>query len=59
MLILHYIWSYTAWHIIVQCFWYLGSRCKKHSVPIEKIYNKTQRDKFRWAIDMAGPDYVF
>jgi len=43
----------------VQCFWYLGSRCKKHSVPIEKIYNKTQRDKFRWAIDMAGPDYVF
>lgn len=33
--------------------------CKKNEVPIEKIYNKTQRDKFRWAIDMAGPDYVF
>ncbi|CAH0726092.1 unnamed protein product, partial [Brenthis ino] len=33
--------------------------CKKHGVPIEKIYNKTQRDKFRWAIDMAGPDYIF
>ncbi|XP_012286815.1 DNA topoisomerase I, mitochondrial [Orussus abietinus] len=33
--------------------------CKKHNVPIEKIYNKTQRDKFRWAIDMAGADYVF
>ncbi|XP_048485419.1 DNA topoisomerase I, mitochondrial isoform X3 [Plutella xylostella] len=33
--------------------------CKKHDVPIEKIYNKTQRDKFRWAIDMAGPEYVF
>lgn len=33
--------------------------CKKFDVPIEKIYNKTQRDKFRWAIDMAGPDYVF
>nr|XP_015835268.1 PREDICTED: DNA topoisomerase I, mitochondrial isoform X3 [Tribolium castaneum] len=33
--------------------------CKKYGVPIEKIYNKTQRDKFRWAIDMAGPDYVF
>ncbi|ENN71967.1 hypothetical protein YQE_11401, partial [Dendroctonus ponderosae] len=33
--------------------------CKKYSVPIEKIYNKTQRDKFRWAIDMAGPDYRF
>lgn len=33
--------------------------CKKNNVPIEKIYNKTQRDKFRWAIDMAGADYVF
>ncbi|XP_059060387.1 DNA topoisomerase I, mitochondrial [Achroia grisella] len=33
--------------------------CKKHGVPLEKIYNKTQRDKFRWAIDMAGPEYVF
>ncbi|XP_022900898.1 DNA topoisomerase 1 isoform X2 [Onthophagus taurus] len=33
--------------------------CKKYDVPIDKIYNKTQRDKFRWAIDMAGPDYIF
>ncbi|GLV41534.1 Topoisomerase 1 [Carabus blaptoides fortunei] len=33
--------------------------CKKYNVPIEKIYNKTQRDKFRWAIDMAGPEYIF
>ncbi|XP_066261662.1 DNA topoisomerase I, mitochondrial [Euwallacea similis] len=33
--------------------------CKKYGVPIEKIYNKTQRDKFRWAIDMAGPSYRF
>ncbi|XP_013133683.1 PREDICTED: DNA topoisomerase I, mitochondrial [Papilio polytes] len=33
--------------------------CKKHGVPIEKIYNKTQRDKFRWAIDMATSEYVF
>ncbi|BES88947.1 TOPEUc [Nesidiocoris tenuis] len=33
--------------------------CKKYDVPIDKIYNKTQRDKFRWAIDMAGADYVF
>ncbi|XP_014679175.1 PREDICTED: DNA topoisomerase I, mitochondrial-like [Priapulus caudatus] len=33
--------------------------CKKWDVPIEKIYNKTQRDKFRWAIDMATPDYEF
>jgi DNA topoisomerase-1 len=33
--------------------------CKKHDVPIEKVYNKTQREKFRWAIDMADEDYVF
>ena len=33
--------------------------CKKHNVPIEKVYNKTQREKFRWAIDMADADYVF
>jgi len=33
--------------------------CKKHDVPIEKIYNKTQREKFQWAIDMAGPDFRF
>jgi DNA topoisomerase-1 len=33
--------------------------CKKFNVPIEKVYNKTQREKFRWAIDMAGPEYVF
>ncbi|XP_015119304.1 DNA topoisomerase I, mitochondrial [Diachasma alloeum] len=33
--------------------------CKKYGVPIEKIYNKTQRDKFKWAIDMATEDYDF
>uniref|UniRef100_A0A3Q3ERF7 DNA topoisomerase 1 n=1 Tax=Labrus bergylta TaxID=56723 RepID=A0A3Q3ERF7_9LABR len=33
--------------------------CKKWSVPIEKIYNKTQREKFAWAIDMAEKDYEF
>ena len=33
--------------------------CKKNQVPIEKIYSKTQRDKFRWAIDMATADYHF
>jgi len=33
--------------------------CKKFDVPIEKVYNKTQREKFRWAIEMAGPDFVF
>ena len=33
--------------------------CKKNNVGIEKIYSKTQRDKFRWAIDMATADYHF
>ncbi|XP_074644312.1 DNA topoisomerase I, mitochondrial-like [Tubulanus polymorphus] len=33
--------------------------CKKWDVPIEKIYNKTQRDKFAWAIDMAEADFNF
>ena len=33
--------------------------CKKHQVPVEKIYSKTQRDKFRWAIDMATAEYHF
>ncbi|XP_071508715.1 DNA topoisomerase I, mitochondrial-like [Diadema antillarum] len=33
--------------------------CKKWEVPMEKVYNRTQREKFRWAIDMAGPDFVF
>lgn len=34
-------------------------RCKKYQVPIEKIYNKTQRDKFAWAIDMTDEDFQF
>ncbi|KAI6174966.1 DNA topoisomerase I [Aphelenchoides bicaudatus] len=33
--------------------------CKKYNVPIEKVFNKTQREKFRWAIDMADEDYEF
>ncbi|OBS64761.1 hypothetical protein A6R68_06703 [Neotoma lepida] len=33
--------------------------CKKWGVPIEKIYNKTQREKFAWAIDMTDEDYEF
>ncbi|VDK48508.1 unnamed protein product [Anisakis simplex] len=33
--------------------------CKKNNVPIEKIFNKTQREKFRWAIDMADEEYEF
>uniref|UniRef100_A0A8B9JPH7 DNA topoisomerase I n=1 Tax=Astyanax mexicanus TaxID=7994 RepID=A0A8B9JPH7_ASTMX len=33
--------------------------CKKWGVGIEKIYNKTQREKFAWAIDMADEDFEF
>lgn len=33
--------------------------CKKHEVPVEKVYNKTQREKFAWALDMAEKDFVF
>ena len=33
--------------------------CKKHNVDIGKVYSKTQRKKFRWAIDMATPEYHF
>ncbi|XP_077207462.1 DNA topoisomerase I, mitochondrial isoform X2 [Paroedura picta] len=33
--------------------------CKKFDVPIEKIYNKTQREKFAWAIAMADEDFEF
>lgn len=27
--------------------------CKKFDVPLEKVYTKTHRDKFRWAIEMV------
>ncbi|KAG7522676.1 hypothetical protein JOB18_028195 [Solea senegalensis] len=33
--------------------------CKNTEVPVEKIYNKTQRDKFAWAIDMTDADFEF
>jgi DNA topoisomerase-1 len=33
--------------------------CKKYEVPLEKVYNKTQREKFRWAIEMTEEDYEF
>uniref|UniRef100_A0A1X7SN70 Topoisomerase I C-terminal domain-containing protein n=1 Tax=Amphimedon queenslandica TaxID=400682 RepID=A0A1X7SN70_AMPQE len=35
------------------------SWCKKWSVPIEKVYNRTQREKFAWAIEMADETFVF
>jgi hypothetical protein len=39
--------------------YHLFFRCKKWDVPTEKIYSKTQRDKFRWAIDMTTAEYHF
>uniref|UniRef100_A0A8C6TF01 DNA topoisomerase I n=1 Tax=Neogobius melanostomus TaxID=47308 RepID=A0A8C6TF01_9GOBI len=33
--------------------------CKKFGVPLEKIYNKSQRDKFAWAIDMTDEEFEF
>ncbi|XP_069778299.1 DNA topoisomerase I, mitochondrial-like isoform X5 [Narcine bancroftii] len=36
-----------------------SKQCKKWNVPIEKIYNKTQREKFAWAIDMTEEDFEF
>ncbi|XP_061891586.1 DNA topoisomerase I, mitochondrial isoform X3 [Entelurus aequoreus] len=33
--------------------------CKKMGIPIEKIYNKSQRDKFAWAIEMTEEDFEF
>lgn len=38
---------------------YFGFRCKKWEVFIEKIYNKIQREKFRWVIDMVEVDFEF
>ncbi|PWA31818.1 hypothetical protein CCH79_00006732, partial [Gambusia affinis] len=50
----------VAWYL---CSFFLPTLgivwCKKWSIPIEKIYNKTQREKFAWAIDMAEKDYEF
>lgn len=33
--------------------------CKKYNVPIEKIFNKTLRDKFKWAIESVDEDWRF
>ncbi|CAJ1057227.1 DNA topoisomerase I%2C mitochondrial isoform X1 [Xyrichtys novacula] len=33
--------------------------CKNMGVPIEKVYSKTHRDKFAWAIDMTEADFEF
>jgi DNA topoisomerase-1 len=33
--------------------------CKKFDVPIEKIFPKTLRDKFAWAIDSVDENWTF
>ncbi|CCD23929.1 DNA topoisomerase 1 NDAI_0C02690 [Naumovozyma dairenensis CBS 421] len=33
--------------------------CKKYNVPIEKIFTKTLRDKFKWAIESADENWRF
>uniref|UniRef100_A0A8C5Q5F7 DNA topoisomerase I n=1 Tax=Leptobrachium leishanense TaxID=445787 RepID=A0A8C5Q5F7_9ANUR len=33
--------------------------CKKWDVGLEKIYNKTLRDKFAWAVHMTDTDFTF
>ncbi|XP_052017289.1 DNA topoisomerase I, mitochondrial isoform X2 [Apodemus sylvaticus] len=33
--------------------------CKRFEVPVEKIFNKTQRERFAWAFNQAGEDFEF
>lgn len=33
--------------------------CKKYNVPIEKIFTKTLREKFAWAIESADENWRF
>lgn len=33
--------------------------CKRLNVPIDKVYNKTQREKFQWAIQMTTETFKF
>lgn len=45
---------------LFQCFTlFSASRCKNMEVTLDKIYNKTLRDKFAWAVDMTEHDFVF
>lgn len=34
-------------------------RCKNMEVPLDKVYNKSQRDKFAWAVHMTEKDFDF
>ncbi|KAH8151326.1 uncharacterized protein LAJ45_04528 [Morchella importuna] len=33
--------------------------CKKYDVPIEKVFAKTLREKFKWALESADEDWEF
>ncbi|XP_076841571.1 DNA topoisomerase I, mitochondrial isoform X2 [Brachyhypopomus gauderio] len=33
--------------------------CKKMEVPLDKVYNKSLRDKFAWAVEMTEQDFEF
>lgn len=33
--------------------------CKRFGVPVEKIYSKTQRERFAWAFEQADEDFEF
>ncbi|XP_051015703.1 DNA topoisomerase I, mitochondrial [Acomys russatus] len=33
--------------------------CKRFGVPVEKIFNRTQRERFAWAFSQAGEDFEF
>ena len=33
--------------------------CMRYQVPLEKVYSKTHREKFRWAIDMTDESFHF
>lgn len=60
---LKYLWlsleSFVLYNSCLNFCPVLSTRCKKWGIPVEKIYNKTQREKFAWAIDMADEDFEF
>jgi DNA topoisomerase-1 len=33
--------------------------CKKYDVPIEKLFPKTLREKFKWALESADESWEF
>ena len=54
------LFSQASFHVdVLYSDLLLFYRGKKWDVDLAKIYNKTQREKFAWAIDMAEEDYRF